>query len=402
MSFAFTFPVPNDDDPISSEETQSSMETVHNAGISNNSGTVWTDTSSQGRYSLSELKDELFSMGIPWSSEIESAVAGITPIAPFVGVPWYYVEVLKAGSGGYGTVVLCLPRPYVVAAKINNARRSPFTVADLISKLVAVKVTGCCYDIEYAQLEVKSLKILTNRIRESVGKAIPRFATLQSHFSTSDGAANVITTDSSYWFAMEAVVPSLSISEIWEDRLEDLGNLQSILLLQVFLETMESVAFLHGCTPPLCHGDIHGENILLGLTNDLPRVVLVDLGCATIASDQDHEEFEEDYENVRNITQYMFRRARERDLVVSDEILDTEESWKTFKTLMMGDEPSSFEHFLKSLVPLARTALASVTSERRVDLTQALAKISMEQEGKLVTNFQSLGLIPTPYLNNAE
>lgn len=374
---------------------------TYDEAVAQGSGPRWVDTSREGTFDLSALKEELQAIPLAWSLELASIEARIPP-SSVAGLPWYYVDVQEAGEGAFGVVLLCLPRAYVVAATYANTRGTPFTVEELRSKLVAVKVAdrpSAEFDsIKSCQNEVRVQRSLLEHMQRSQNLNSLRFPLPKGNFSTADHSEQAAPVGAKYWLAMDAIVPSLTVGDVFDDddHMHELGSLSKILLLHVFCEVMESIAVLHGCDPPIQHDDLHNGNFMLRLTTGLPEVIVVDFGKSKLISGGPDEDLEADFEDLQSTLWEMIREANVfPDYEGWDQNSNILQIWTDFANMITRQDPP-FGSSMRSLLEPARTALASVRPEAIAKLAKVLRGIPAEIEGELEENFQRLGLIPGP------
>jgi serine/threonine protein kinase len=235
----------------------------------------WVDTSHEFTYNLEVLKEDLLSKhGLHWDEDLQKAEAKI-PANQNNLIPPFYVQVLEVGVGATGDVWLCLPRSFAVAAMHTSGNESPLTFKELEANLVAVKVSQGSYQVSPALNEAKVLQELSKRIETADMETIPRFALPQAH-STAD-FDDKDRTLYPFWLAMRAVQPALPLGDIFDLHVTDVGNdIFQIIVLHSFCEIMDSLSFLHDFS--ILHNDVHGYNVLLEPTDDLPAVCLIDFG----------------------------------------------------------------------------------------------------------------------------
>ncbi|KAJ4351140.1 uncharacterized protein N0V89_006479 [Didymosphaeria variabile] len=352
----------------------------------------WVDTSREGTYDSSSIRQDLEMMGIQWSPELQDVQENIEPVEPVVGVPPYYLEVLEAGRGVHGTVVLCLPRPYAIAAKHDSMQGSPHPIAELKSKLVAAKTAkDWPAPIKAAQNEARIHEMLAaESMRRLRASTLPQFASLRGRSSIDASPLHGLSVHKTYWLAIDAIVPSMTVADLWWEHPPKLEGDAEVLMLQVFCGLYDAIRFLHTCNPPIVHNDVHAGNVMLQLSDGLPRVVLTDFGSAK------QEENDFDFQCVRNMINFMYVES----LDFHRDSPTVPKGWPEFKdTLITRDYPNIFEPLLKLAEPLARSALANVDSKSKSDISSRLQEAAKPKEAKLLTNFQRMGLLPGGEVN---
>ncbi|KAJ4305588.1 hypothetical protein N0V90_001119 [Kalmusia sp. IMI 367209] len=348
--------------------------------------TEWVDTSRESTYGLRELEEDLARMGLPWCSEMRSIEASIVPTASDPGLPPYYVGIWEAGSGQYGTVILCLPRYYAVAAKWYHAHDAPLPLTELKSKLVAVKVASTG-GIEHAQNEAGILKTLAEHMEAIESAGLHYFTQLRGCFARQSGPYFGIPDEASYWLATDAVFPSLTLGRL-EDFCRDAGvAIPEELTLHILNELMTSLEFLH--SHAIAHGDISTDNILVQLTDGLPNVIMADFGLA-----MENGDCEGDFESLQGEIHFLCSKARDSCDKRDHSNCTHSNDWFDFRAILMSHyEVASFESVLKRLVGMSLRMLETTTSEKKAEMAKLLRDATVAQENQLASNFRTMGLI---------
>jgi Protein kinase domain len=131
-------------------------------------------------------------------------------------------------------------------------------------KKISKRHTGA----EALQQEIRALL----HLRDSGGH--PNICSLREHFSEDDGY---------YYLILDLVVGG----ELF-DHLVAQGAYSEADAARLVREVASALAFLHGGTPGLIHGDLKPENLMLSSRNPSDAVIkLIDFGCAVIMNDSD-------------------------------------------------------------------------------------------------------------------
>lgn len=351
------------------------------------SETSWVDTSHEFTYNLEALKEDLLSKhGLHWDKDLQKAEAKI-PANRSNLIPPFYVQVFEAGAGATGDVWLCLPRSFAVAAMHANDNKSPFTYKELEANLVAVKVSQGYYQVGPALNEAKVLQELSKRIETADTETIPRFGLPQAHSTA--GFDDKDRTLSPFWLALRAVQPALPLGDIFDLHVTDVGDdIFQIIVLHSFCEIMDSLSFLHEFS--ILHNDVHGYNVLLEPTDELPAVCLIDFGLSkSVPGGSSKDGFKEpDYLQLRDTFKFGCQHAHNLYVPLKDEL----PGWSEFIELINDDWGDSFEELLKSALPVARTAIRSITSQKRTEVAQRLREFCEQTDRELSVCFGQLGL----------
>ncbi|KAF2452223.1 hypothetical protein P171DRAFT_479224 [Karstenula rhodostoma CBS 690.94] len=354
----------------------------------------WVDMSWEGTYNTEATRQDLETMGITWNAEVQDIEKTIRPANPVPGVPPFYLEVLEAGSGVFGTVVLCLPRPHAIAARYRHAQGKPQDVAELKSKLVAVKVMKSIH-VKKSQDELRVNEILLRNIRSATATTVPRFATLRGQCEVVAVPKHQTTDHVQPWLALDSIVPSLTVDDLLEKHVYMLEGIAEILILHIFCGVMDAIRFLHSCSPPITHQDIHNGNVMLELTDGLPRVVLNDFDTSDIVS-KDYERFDFDFECLCWMMRDFYTDVRDAGVLNDHSNFIPSKRWIEFNnTVLISAAQASSELMKKLAEPLARSILENLPAGGKSQVAECLCRASGPQEVKLLTHFKRMDLLPS-------
>lgn len=378
---------------VNFEEVEHAAPAHSNTGTSGRPSIGWVDISREGTYDTEGTKQDLKDMGIPWDDRVQEIEKELRPAAPVRGVPPFYLEVLEAGSGASGTVVLCLPRSYAIAARYWRTQDTPQSIAKLKSNLVALKVIPSA-NMRIHEDEARLNEIIVRNMESATTSSVPQFAKIRGQCKAVPRPNHQTADFVQPWLAFDAIVPSLSLSDVVEHHLDGLVGVAEILIVHIFSEVANALRFIHSCSPPIAHKDVLGGNVLLELTDGLPRVVLNDFNISTIASENDHGEFEHDFVQLHMMITDLYQEAWKSGILKHDGDLILPKSWIEFEnSFLLVQTPTSYTSVTKSTEPLAHSVLESLTSQKKAEVATSLRQASGPQETKLLAQFQSMGLL---------
>lgn len=158
----------------------------------------------------------------------------------------------------------CIPK-----ASLHSMRKNPIKaeIEDLRTSVVVVKIASPVRTLQSkaAQVakEVRILQALETK-KTKTSPAYPNTPTLFSilEFDTS-GDKEV------HWFITSTTIPSITLHSFERFWRKQHGRLPKAFIAHTFLRLLAAFEFLHAGQTTITHGDLHNQNIILDLTQEM-------------------------------------------------------------------------------------------------------------------------------------
>jgi hypothetical protein len=200
------------------------------------------------------------------------------------------------------------------------------------------------------------------------------------------------------------------LEHILENHIERLEGIAEILLAHIFCGVTKALLFLQSCDPPIVHRDNHPGNIMLELSDGLPRAVLNDFDCAEIGLGLWSEKLPDYFLSLHVTIWQMHMDGRVAGIMGDHSDCTPLKGWDELRDALRlvhcptpfdpmpaqacyWPRPLAVEFLTESVEPLAQSALESLTAQNLARVAICLRQAAEPQETQLLANFQRIGLL---------